>query len=98
MLSTMLWTSVEEGKRHMSLYTRMLSCFSHACSVTLWTVARQALLSMGLYRQEYWSRLPCPPPGDLPDPGIEPASLSSNLLWQAAFLPLIPPGKQVTLY
>ena len=39
---------------------------------TLWTVARQAPLSMGFSRQEYWSGLPCPPPGDLPDPGIEP--------------------------
>ena len=85
MLSTMLWIRVEEGKRHMSLYTCMLSRFSHVCSVILWTVACQALLSMGLYRQECWSRLPCPPPGDLPDPGIEPASLSSNLLCQAAF-------------
>ena len=35
------------------------------------TVARQAPLSMGFSRQEYWSGLPCPPPGDLPDPGIE---------------------------
>ena len=41
---------------------------------TLWTVARQASLSMGLSRQESWSALPCPPPEDLPDPGIEPAS------------------------
>ena len=39
-----------------------------------WTVARQAPLSMGFSRQEYWSGLPCPPPRDLPDPGIEPAS------------------------
>ena len=38
------------------------------------TVARQAPLSMGFSRQEYWSRLPFPPPGDLPDPGIEPGS------------------------
>ena len=38
---------------------------------SLWTTARQAPLSMGLPRQEYWSGLPCPPPGDLPDPGIE---------------------------
>ena len=38
---------------------------------TLWTVALQAPLSMGLSRQEYWSGLPCPPPRDLPDPGIE---------------------------
>ena len=46
----------------------------------LWTVARQAPLSMGFSRQEYWSGLPCPPPGDLPDPGIEPASLKSPAL------------------
>ena len=36
-----------------------------------WTVADQAPLSMGCSRQEYWSALPCPPPGDLPNPGIE---------------------------
>ena len=41
---------------------------------TLWTVVRQAPLSMGFSRQEYWSGLPCLPPGDLPDPGIKPAS------------------------
>ena len=46
----------------------------------LWTVARQAPLSMGFSRQEYWSGLPCPPPGDLPDSGIEPASLMSPAL------------------
>ena len=39
---------------------------------TLWTVACQAPLSMGFSRQEYWSGLPFPPPGDLPDPEIEP--------------------------
>ena len=42
--------------------------------VTLWILACQALLSMGFSRQEYWSGLSCPPPGDLADPGIEPAS------------------------
>ena len=42
-----------------------------------WTVARQALFSMGFSRQKYWSGLPCPPPGDLPDPGIKTASLTS---------------------
>ena len=42
--------------------------------VTLWTVTRQAPLSMGFSRQKYCSGLPCPPPGDLPDPGIEPTS------------------------
>ena len=39
-----------------------------------WTIACQAPLSVGLSRQEYWSGLPFPPPGDLPDPGIKPAS------------------------
>ena len=42
---------------------------------TLWAVARQALLSMEFSRQAYWSGLPCPPPGDLPDPGISLTSL-----------------------
>ena len=42
--------------------------------VTLWTVAHQAPLSMGFSRQEYWSGLPFPSPGDLPNPGIEPGS------------------------
>ena len=40
----------------------------------LWIVALQAPLSMGFSRQQYWSGLPCLPPGDIPDPGIEPAS------------------------
>ena len=53
----------------------VLSPFSHVgLFVIPWTVACQALLSMGFPRQEFWSGLPCPPPGDLPDPGIEPAS------------------------
>ena len=46
----------------------------------LWTVAGQAPLFMGILRQEYWSGLPCPPPGDLPDPGIETVSLLSPAL------------------
>ena len=45
--------------------------------VTLWSIALQAPLSMGFSRQEYWSGLPCPPPGDLSDPWMEPASLMS---------------------
>ena len=49
-------------------------------SVTPWTVAHQAPMSMGFSRQEYWSGLPFPPPGDLPDPGIEPSSLRSPVL------------------
>ena len=60
---------------------RMLSCFRcvRLC-VILWTTAHQAPLSMGFSRQEYWSGLLCPPPGDLLDPGIEPASLTSPAL------------------
>ena len=42
--------------------------------VTPWTVAHQSLLSIGFSRQEYWSGLPFPSPGDLPDPGIKPTS------------------------
>ena len=49
-------------------------------SLTPWTVAHQAPLSMEFSRQEYWSGLTCPPPGDLPDPGIEPTSLMSLAL------------------
>ena len=48
--------------------------------VTLWPVAHQALLPMEFSRQEYWSELPCPPPGDLPYPGMEPMSLMSPAL------------------
>ena len=47
---------------------------------TLWTVAHQALLSMGFSREEYWSGVPCPPPGDLPDSGIKPTSPMSPAL------------------
>ena len=59
----------------------MLSHFSHVqLFVTLWTVASQAPLSMAFSGQEYWSELPCPPPRDLPNPGIEPESLASPAL------------------
>ena len=59
----------------------MLSCFScvRLCA-TLWTVSHQAPLSMGFSRQQYWSGLPFPPPGDLPDPGIKPSSQASPTL------------------
>ena len=56
---------------------------------TPWTVPHQAHLSMGFSRQEYWSELPFPSPGDLPDPGIEPGSLAL----QAETLTSEPPGK-----
>ena len=54
---------------------------------TLWTVALQAPLSMGFSRQEYWSVLPCPSPGNLPNPGIEPMSLMSPALAGRFFTP-----------
>ena len=59
----------------------VLSCFSYVqLFATPSTVARQSPLSMIFFRQEYWSGLPCPPTGDLPNPGIEPASLKSPAL------------------
>ena len=57
--------------------------------MTPWTVALQAALSMGFSRQEYWSGLPCPPAGDLPDPGIKPTSPAL----QVDSLPAEPQGK-----
>ena len=66
-----------------------VSCSLAKLFVTLWTIACQAPLSMGLPSQEYWSRLPFPPPGDLPDEGIEPRSPAL----QADSLPPKPPGK-----
>ena len=54
----------------------VLRHFSHVqLCVTLWTIAHQAPLAMGFSGQEHWSGLPCPPPGDLPDPEVEPMSL-----------------------
>ena len=62
------------------------ACFSHVqLSVTLLTIALQASLSKGSSRQEYWSWLPCPSPGDLPDPGIKPVSLTSPAMAHGSF-------------
>ena len=64
-----------------SMCVCMLSQFSHVWLYeTLWTRACQAPLSMEFSRQEYWSGLSCPSPGDLPDPGIEPVVLRSPAL------------------
>ena len=77
----------------------MMSCV-HACSVmsdsaTSWTVARQAPLSMEISRQEYWSGLPFPTPGDLSNSGIRTGSPTL----QVDSLLLVPPGKpSVYLY
>ena len=68
----------------------MLLCsVASVMSDSSWAIAHQAPLPMGFSRQEYWSGLPFPSPGDLPDPGIEPTSLAL----QADSLPSEPPGK-----
>ena len=59
---------------------------------TPWSVAHQAPPSMGISRQEYWSGLPFPSPGDLSDPRIEPGSPE----WKTHALPSEPPGKSIS--
>ena len=70
--------------------SQLLSCVQ--LSATLWTVASQAPLSMGLPRQGYWSGLPGPPPGHLPDPGTEPMSPASPAR-RGDYSPAKPPGE-----
>ena len=67
-----IFTKVHELFAFCALYAHLLSHVQ--LFATPWTVACQALRSMGFSRQEYWSGLPFPPPGDLPNPGIEPES------------------------
>ena len=78
--------------------------FSHSVvsnPVTPWTVASQVPLSMEFSRQEYWSGLPCPPPGDLPSPGLKPGPPASPALAGeccTAEPPGKPPFSQACLY
>ena len=73
----------------------VLSHFSRVqLFVTPWTAAHQAPLSMELYRQKYWSGLPFPTPGDLPNPQIEPTSPMSPALAGRLFN-IEPPGKSL---
>ena len=89
-------------KEHFSStnHACVLSCFSHVqLFSTPWTVDRQDPLSIGFSRQEYCSGLTCPPPGDLPNPGIEPESPTSPTLaggffptratWEAQFFSVV---------
>ena len=88
--------SAEVNKSFSILFYYMHAKSLQSC-LTFWTlrtVARLALLSMGFSRQEYWHGLPFPPPGELPDPGIEPVSPAM----QADSLLLEPPGKPNLLY
>ena len=64
--------------------------FQSCLFATPWTVAHQAPLSMGFSRQEYWSGLLCPPPGDLPDPGTLISCVSCIV---GGFFTAEPPGK-----
>ena len=77
-------SSSQDGHVGVVLVTQLVQLF-----VTPWTVAYHVPLSMGFPGQEYWSGLPFPSPGDLPDPGIEPRSP----VLQADSLPAEPPGK-----
>ena len=76
---------------HLSQYfVVVVQWLSHVqLFATLWTIAHQAPLSMGFPRQEYWSGLPFPSPGDLPNPGIKPMSPE----FAGRFFTTEPPGK-----
>ena len=76
----------EQPHADLQAFIHVLSHFIHGqVFATLCTVARYAPLSMGFSKQESWSGMPCPPPGDLPDPGIEPTSLMSPALTGSFF-------------
>ena len=79
------------------LFACMLKHFSRVQFFVIpWAIACQATLSMGFFRQEYWSGLPCPPPGDPLKPGNEPMSPESPAL-QVDSLPIEPPGKPLSI-
>ena len=79
--STLMAESEEELKSLLMKVKVKVKSLSHVqLFATPWTVACQAPLSMGFSRQEYWNGLPVPSPGDLPNPGIELASLASPAL------------------
>ena len=88
------------------MYIFICACCVLSCSVmadgrlfaTLWAVVHQTPLSMGFSSQQYWSRLPFPPPGHLPDPGIEPASPWSPALTGRFFTTEQPGKPQVCPY
>ena len=80
-----LWRNSTHLGRQFYLSCYVLSHFSCVwLCATLWTVARQAPLSMGFSRQDYRSQLPCPPPGGLPDPGIGSPPLAGRFFTTSA--------------
>ena len=90
-LSCSVVSKKKKKKTQRNDYHDCLPAASCLCHVRLcetpWTVAPRAPLSLGFSRREYWSGLPCPPPGDLPDPGIRPVSLISPALAGGFFSP-----------
>ena len=92
------------GRGSLAVFTLVSAWSCDSCAVlsgvwlfeTPWTVARQAPLSMGFPWQEYRSGLPCPPPGDLPDPGIKP-SFDCLQCMRCRFFTAEPPGFTISL-
>ena len=92
-----LSVTYQENKSSSQLHSEVKSMRAQLLShiqlfTTLWTIAHQTPLSMVPPRQEYWSGLPCPPPGDLSNPGIEPVSPTSPAS-AGRFFTIEPPGK-----
>ena len=71
-------------KENVRRYTQRTSFSRVGLFATPWTEAHQAPLSKGFSRQEYWSELPCPPPGDLPSPGLNPHHLVGRFFTPSA--------------
>ena len=89
---TIKYSFIKRNSHFLDIKCSSVQSLSHVqLFVTPWTVGHQTLLSMGFFRQEYWSGLPFPSPGDLPDPGIEPGSPTL----QADSLPSEPSGKRI---
>ena len=100
--SVWLWapplTTVARSPFFFSLFIVRVCMLSHVGAFeTPWTVSHPAPLSMGFSRQEYWSELPCPPSGDLPNLGTEPASPVSNALKADTHPPPTPLGKSPSI-
>ena len=94
------FTLESPGKpKYLYVHACMLNLLSHVwLFVTLWTIAHQSPLSLGFSRQEYWNALPCLPPGDLLDPGVEPAFLMPPALSGGLFTTSITWEAQIPLY
>ena len=88
------WEKLLYHKIKVNIFPKICVCVLSCVQLfaTLWTVARQAPLPTGFYRQKYWSGLLFPPPGGLPDPGIKPEFPMSPAL-AGRFFTTEPPGK-----